>query len=318
MWKNFVKDYFAFTHKERIGVIVIFSIIVFFIFLPFAFPLFSKQKNYNYKSFEKEIASLKINNDTFETKSYYKNFSDESFENNGLPSDGKYENIKAEVFYFDPNTASVADWKKLGLRDKTIQTIQKYLSKGGKFYEPADIGKIWGLSSSDAQRLIPYVRIKNSTKEYTSFEKKESPQTSSHYPPKTLQPIDVNLADTTELISLPGIGSKLSQRIISFRNKLGGFYSIDQVGETYLLPDSTFQKIKSRLVISNTDVKHININIASIDEMKVHPYFRYNLANAIYQYRHQHGNFNSIEEIKKIMVITDEVFDKISPYISIN
>ena len=84
-------------------------------------------------------------------------------------------------------------------------------------------------------------------KEYTSFEKKEYPKTTSPYTAKAIQPVDINLADTSDFINLPGIGSKLSQRIIAFRNKLGGFYSIDQVGETYLLPDSTFQKIKPGL-----------------------------------------------------------------------
>jgi competence protein ComEA len=73
---------------------------------------------------------------------------------------------------------------------------------------------------------------------------------------------------------LPGIGSKLSQRIIAFRNKLGGFYSVEQVGETYRLPDSTFQKIKPKLILGNNNVKQININAASIDEMKAHPYLR--------------------------------------------
>ena len=116
---------------------------------------------------------------------------------------------------------------------------------------------------------------------------------------------------------MPGIGSKLSQRIIAFRDKLGGFYSVNQVGETYLLPDSTFQKIKSRLFISDTAVKQININLASVDEMKVHPYLRYNLANAIFQYRQQHGNFNSVEGIKKIMLVTGDVFNKIAPYLSV-
>ncbi|MEO6219727.1 MAG: helix-hairpin-helix domain-containing protein, partial [Ginsengibacter sp.] len=124
--------------------------------------------------------------------------------------------------------------------------------------------------------------------------------------------------DTSDYVSLPGIGSKLSQRIIAFRDKLGGFYSINQVGETYLLPDSTFQTIKKYLTIGNSPVKKININSASIDEMRSHPYLRYNLANAIFQYRQQHGNFNSSEGIKKIMVISDEIFIKVSPYLSVD
>ena len=68
------------------------------------------------------------------------------------------------------------------------------------------------------------------------------------------------------------------------------------------------------LTIGNTAVKQININIATIDEMKSHPYLRYNLANAIFQYRRQHGNYNTVEDVKKIMLITDDVYKKVLPY----
>jgi competence protein ComEA len=160
------------------------------------------------------------------------------------------------------------------VRDKTIHTIQNYLSKGRKFYKPEDISKIRGLSPANAQRLIPYARIKKITIEYASFENKEYPKTSSSYRAKTIQLIDVTLADTASFIGLPSIGSKLSQRIIGFRNKLSAFYSVDQGAETYLLPDTTFQKIKSRLFLNNKSFKQIKIKTASIDEMKALPYLR--------------------------------------------
>src|SRR6185437_7323672 len=212
------------------------------------------------------------------------------------------------------NTASVADWIRLGIKPHTAQTIQKYISKGGKFYKPEDIKKIYGLKPSDAERLIPYVAIKEAKKESKVYGENKSFEKagygSSH---ATIQKIDINLADTSQYIALPGIGSKLSKRIIAFREKLGGFYSIDQIGETYLLPDSTFQKIKPYLVVDSTSIKKININNATVDEMKTHPYIRYQVANAIAQYRQQHGKFNSVDEIKKIMIITDEIYSKASP-----
>jgi competence protein ComEA len=316
MWKQFVRDYFSFTSKERKGVIVIVTLIIILFVIPFFYPKFLKQKEVNHADFENELAKLSVEKSD-SAKSFTKNYKDDFSDDYSSNDRKKYEPVKAEVFYFDPNTATTADWKRLGLRDKTIQTIHNYLSKGGKFYKPADIGKIWGMTPADIQRLTPYVSIKNDHQEHSDFVKKDYPKASPAYTPKSYQPIDVNLADTNELISLPGIGSKLSNRIIAFRDKLGGFYSVDQVGETFLLPDSTFQKIKPRLVINNSKVKQININTASVDEMKIHPYLRYNVANAIFQYRQQHGNFNSIEEIKKIMLITEDVFGKIAPYLSV-
>ena len=318
MWKQFLNNYFSYSHKERAGIGIIFTIVLILILLPLLYPFFIKQKQYSYTEFENEIVTLNAGkNDSAKNKQYAKNFDNELSDDYSLSSEKKYDGIKAEVFYFDPNTASSNDWKRLGLKEKTIHTIQNYLSKGGKFYKPEDIRKIWGLSSLDAQRLIPYVSIKNTREENSFFEKKEYSKTSSSYPVKTNQPIDVNLADTTAFISLPGIGSKLAQRIIAFRDKLGGFYSINQVAETYLLPDSTFQKIRGKLIISDSHVRQMNINTATIDEMKVHPYLRYNLANAIFQYRQQHGNYNSVEEVKKIMLVSEDVFDKIAPYLTV-
>lgn len=311
MWKQFVKDYFIFTRKERWGIITLVFLILIFTILPFFYPYFIKEETFDNTEFENEIAQLRI--DSTLKKVYANNFDNEYY-NDYSPST-KYLAKKAAVFFFDPNTASVNDWVRLGVREKTAQTIQKYISKGGKFYKPSDIKKIWGLGKTDVERLLPYVTIKALAKEYPQYEKREYPKNTTAYTPRAIQKIDVNLADTAAYIALPGIGSKLSQRIISFREKLGGFYSINQVGETYLLPDSTFQKIKSYLVLGNSAIKKININTASADEMKVHPYIRYNMANAIFEYRKQHGNFSTVAQIKKIMMVTEEMYSKANPYL---
>jgi len=115
---------------------------------------------------------------------------------------------------------------------------------------------------------------------------------------------------------LPGIGSKLAARIVNFRDKLGGFYSVDQVGETYGLADSTFQKIKGSLQLSGS-VKKFNINTATKDELKIHPYIKWNLANAIVEYRNQHGAFKSLDELKNIVLIDEVTFEKIVHYLSL-
>jgi competence protein ComEA len=315
MWKLFLKDYFNFTKKERTGTIIIVILILLFTLLPFAYPFLIKPEQISHTDFENEIARLQVEpRDSSRTKNYSKNFDNTLYDDNSF---SKNDEPVGVLFYFDPNDASAADWKRLGVRDKTIHTIQNYLSKGGKFYKPQDIAKIWGLSPAEVQRLIQYVSIKNTRKEFSNPGQKEFARTLPAYTPKKLVPIDVNFADTSAFISLPGIGSKLAQRIISFRDKLGGFYSTDQIGETYFLPDSTFQKIKSHLVIGDASVRKININTATVDEMKMHPYLRYNIANAIFQYRAQHGNFNTTEDIKKIMLVTDDIFNKVAPYLSI-
>ena len=66
-----------------------------------------------------------------------------------------------------------------------------------------------------------------------------------------------------------------------------------------------------------TGVKKININTATIDEMKAHPYIKYSIANPIVAYRNEHGSFSKIEDIKKVMAITDEIYKKIAPYLTL-
>ena len=188
--------------------------------------------------------------------------------------------------------------------------------KGGHFYKPEDISKIWGLHEDEVKRLLPYVRIEfKPASDYNKYSETEKPKIYEK-PKYIIARVDVNNADTSAFIALPGIGSKLAARIIAFREKLGGFYKAEQVAETYGLPDSTFQKIKTKLVISNSNVKKLNINTASVDELKAHPYLRYNIANAIVQYRTQHGSFSSVSDIKNIMMITEDVYNKAAPYLT--
>lgn len=316
--KTFIKTYCWFTRKERTGIFVLLLLIIISFLFPLLYSYMISSKKSNYASFQKEITQLTI----AQYKDSTDKFSPQDFSNNNYYSPypqsiekNKYDGaFKGEPFYFDPNTLPVAGWRKLGIRDKTIQTIQNYLSKGGKFYHPADIGKIWGLHQQEAERLMPYVSISQQTAfSYKQTQNSSSPISREQKYHQVL--VDINTADTSAFIALPGIGSKLANRIVTFRNKLGGFYSIAQVAETFGLPDSVFQRIKGRLTMSNDAVKQWSINTATLDELKIHPYIRYALANAIVQYRMQHGNFSSLEDLKKIMMVNDDLYKKLKPYL---
>jgi competence ComEA-like helix-hairpin-helix protein len=316
MWKQFLSDYLSFSKRDRNGIFIILALIAIFTLLPFLYPLFIKEKTYDHTAFQKAIDSLKTKQED-SSGSFENRYPDKrNYQNKDQFNAGNYNNrlVKGELFYFDPNTASADEWKRLGIRDKTIATIQNYLSKGGKFYKKEDLGKIWGLHKNEVDRLLPYVQISGAN---TAFKPKETQPEKKEYK-KEFTIIDINTADTTALIALPGIGSKLAQRIINFRDKLGGFYKVEQVAETFGLADSTFQKIKPFLNLNPKGFKQININTASIDEMKLHPYIRYATANAIVQYRNQHGNYSAVEDLKKIMTITEEVFKKMAPYLTVH
>lgn len=316
-WKKATSDYLTFSRKERIGIIAIILVILFIWISP------KLLRNSKPKEFTIDSSWVKASQEVQSKSSRNKNQENENENANAFVFEKTIDSktSKFELFYFDPNRTSEEDWKKLGLSEKTIHTIQNYLSKGGHFYKTTDLQKIYGFKSEDFERLEPYIKIEGVTDKddikNAKKELKESGLTSTPYSTLKFRTIDINTADTTAFISLPGIGSKLAARIVNFRDKLGGFYSLDQVGETYGLPDSTFQKIKNTLVLSSPSVKKLNINTATKDEMKVHPYFKWALANAIVEYRNQHGNFSTIEELKKISLITDDVFNKIKNYLTL-
>jgi competence ComEA-like helix-hairpin-helix protein len=319
MYKNKLSSYFNFSKKERIGTFVLLALILLFTCLPFFYPFFIKEKKYDQSAFEKEIATLKLKQVDSNNKQYKSNqYEENGYQNYYADKPDKFNRqTKAVYFYFDPNTLDLAGWVKLGIREKTATGILKYVSKGGKFYKPEDINKIWGLSDDDKKNLLPFVQIDESR--FIKKQEEKNYATSKYEKPVFVKPmIDINAADTSAFIALPGIGSKLAQRIISFRDKLGGFYSINQLSETFGLPDSTFQKIRPRLSLANLSIRQLNINTASTEELKAHPYIRYAVANAVVQYRGQHGIFSSIADLKKIMLITDEIYAKVLPYVKVD
>lgn len=315
-WQNTVKDYFTFTAKERNGLIIMFLTgIVIFLFSRF-FPV--KKDSVSKDAFQQELAQLKIVVDSSRNIRGYQR--DENYVDYSQPKQPEYTNqFKGEFFSFDPNTLDAAGWKRLGVRKKTINTIQNFLAKGYRFKQPEDIKKIFGLRQEEAERLIPYVRIsqKESSVSSHSYSENKAYTANSASENKRKIIVDINTADTSAFISLPGIGSKLAARIVNFREKLGGFSSVNQLGETYGIPDSTFQKIKPQLQCNHPALKTININTADINVLRAHPYLRWNIANAIINYRQQHGNYKSVEDIRKIDIITDDLYNKLAPYLVI-
>ena len=136
------------------------------------------------------------------------------------------------------------------------------------------------------------------------------------YIKKKIEPFDINEADTSAFIALPGIGSKLAARIVLFREKLGGFYDKEQIREVFGLHDSVFQKISPLLECNPQKVKKIEINSAEIETLKVHPYIRWKVANALVTYRSQHGSFTTADDLSKIENVDEDALKKMMPYIS--
>lgn len=307
--KEAIRGYLAFGKRDRIGVIAVVLLMGVIYALPYLFA----RKNEPFPAKQTDVLIKAMDNTPKQKETHYQKGSDEDDNDYQYQPNQTKSFAKGELFQFDPNTLSVEGWQKLGLSEKTSKTIDKYRSKGGKFYKSEDIRKIWGMPQGFYERVKDYIVIAPVQNNYQQNNFENPTYTK---PEKKVAVVNINEGDTAAFIALPGIGSKLAARIVNFRDKLGGFYSVDQVGETYGLPDSTFQKIKASMHLGGP-IKRLNVNTATKDELKVHPYIKWNLANAIVEYRNQHGSFKSLDDLKNIAIIDQATFDKIVHYLSL-
>jgi len=306
-------EFLVFTRKERIAAIVLSSLIVITATAPYFIPekKFIKPAPGEFETFRQKLEKLKSKDSAIaddNIQPWQKNYSTSAYSN---------KNEHSTLFYFDPNKISENEWEKLGLRDQTVKTIMNFRAKGGRFRQAIDLKKVYGLREEEFQRLLPYVKLEVPENRDSKFFSKETYE-SKHVDPIRPHSIEINKADSTELIALPGIGSKLANRIINFRDKLGGFYSVEQISEVYGLPDSTYSKIKEFLLCDPLLIKQININRVELEDLKQHPYVKWNLANAIVQFRKSHGDFRKLEDLKQIIIIDEKLYQKVIPYLRLN
>ena len=223
---------------------------------------------------------------------------------------------KIALTTFNPNNINYQGLLALGLSAGVARRIINYREKGGEFLIKRDFKKIYGLSITQFNLLKPYIDLPD-TFEY-SVKKPIVAGRQSNYPQKTDNVFDLNKADTTRFKSIEGIGSKLSARIVKFRNRLGGFISTAQLDEVYGLSEEVLEIIKKRGIISDQfHPELININKADAGRISKHPYISYKMAAQIVKYRKQHGNFDSLRQLMNIHVLDEHKYKKINPYLTL-
>jgi DNA uptake protein ComE-like DNA-binding protein len=228
-----------------------------------------------------------------------------------LTGDTTRTNSNATLFVFDPNTVNKDQLIKLGFKAKTANTLINYRNKGGHFKKKKDLKKVYGLSDALYKTLEPFILIAEETA-VTSTEVKTEKEVKKNSKP--IQIVELNSADSVQLLSLPGIGPGFTKRILKYRNLLGGFYDIEQLKEVYGLQDSTYQLIKDKVTANPGLIKKIDLNNENFKELNKHPYLSYDDVKAIFNYRRKNGPINSLDQVKTIF--TDETaLTKIKPYL---
>ncbi|MDR2556733.1 MAG: ComEA family DNA-binding protein [Bacteroidales bacterium] len=147
------------------------------------------------------------------------------------------------------------------------------------------------------------------------------PYSSNYTPPAYMQKkqfvATLNSADTNDLKELRGIGSGFARRIVAYREKLGGFVRKEQLKEVWGIDSALYSKIAQQVTIDASKIRKININTATIDILKKHPYLDYYLAKEIVKYREKHGTFTTIDDLQKVNLIDSGTYNRIKPYLTV-
>ncbi len=271
------------------------------------------------RAFEEDIAWAEAQKtkayNNYSKRAYPKKRYEKTYE----PKDKKDDTRPIELFPFNPNQASKEELMSLGLSSRTAQSILNYREKGGQFRIKSDLAKIYTLDPKDYDRLVAYIQLPDSLQSPKIATK---PQNSKHPNKTSSSPtaiiLEINQASAEDFQKLRGIGTAFSKRIVKYREALGGFADVSQLGEVYGLPDSTFLRIRKQLRCEG-QIQKINLNTATAEELKSHPYLRWKHANAIVRYRKEHGPYTNPEILRTFFEFDDGygTYWKIKPYLTL-
>jgi DNA uptake protein ComE-like DNA-binding protein len=282
--EQFVKEYFYFSQTERKGIIALLLLLVAVIAFPAVYKMIVPPV-----PMDIQINSLEVNKTRQQNHSI----------------------LTSTLSYFDPNTASPDQLKALGFSDRNILSMQKYISKGGRFKKPEDLRKLYGVDKELVETLIPFVQITPNQSSYAFV------QDSLKHKVRSTKPVELNSADTNALIALYRIGPAMARRIVEHRDKLGGFLSLNQLTEIYGFDEDVLYDLQGKIVVDATKAVVFDVNTVSVEELKTHPYFKYKLSNAIVNYRTQHGPYKELSDLKKIVIVNDSIYQNITKYLRI-
>lgn len=302
MWK----DWFFFSRSQKIGILVLTAIILVLLatkMIVASLPHHIAPKDHFEEEAKAFLDSLKTAPQKYYPHTYYKR----NYAENRQPF--YHEKLPVPVLSrFNPNTADSLQFIRLGIKPRIASNILKYRNKGGKFRKAEDFKKIWGISDAQMQTLLPYVDI--------PAEASPAPSTTYNRIAKTDGIIELNSADTTQLQQIKGIGPGFARRIVGYRKRLGGFVNIEQLHEVWGMTPELYRSIAPHFSVNPKLIQTINVNKASIERLKYHPYLNFYKAKAIYELRLTKGSLKSVKELKNIDVIDQETLAKIEPYLS--
>ena len=291
-----IKSHFTFSKQQRSGILLLLLLII-SLFCIYWFVDFSEEDTFDTSSAEivsmqKELDSLRF---------------------------VEIENRKPKKYPFNPNF--ITDYKgyTLGMTNEEIDRLLQYRKDGNWINSTADFKKVTDVSDSLLAELSPYFKFPDwvtNPKPKNDFKDYKSDKGFSEKPYN--QKNDLNKATEEELQQVSGIGEALSKRIISYREKIGGFSNDIQLYEVYGLDPAVVQRTLNLFTVKTPkNISKININSASASNISTIPGVSFELAKKIWEYRRLHEKVNSVQELEKIEGMTQRKLQLIQLYLSV-
>lgn len=330
--QTLVRDYFGFSQRESRGFLLLLFLTLLCLLIPFIYRLVADRTRVD------TLAADQRKLDSLVTLMQVEEARQPRFGNSRSGNRTERDKTTAEhfgepkkLFNFDPNTVSVSGWQQLGLPKFMAERIEKYRSKGGQFRRKEDLLRIYDFPPDLYDQLEPYISLEKSASNRPGYASRDNaggeyprqPNTGNAperpaYPERpakpVLQPFDINTADTAQLIALRGIGATLAERIVKYRDALGGFVSQEQFREIYGL-DSTVVDELSKYGQIRSAPRQIPVNTATAEQLDRLPFLSRRQAQVIVSYREQHGAFTSAESLRPIRILDEKTIAKIVPYL---
>ena len=208
---------------------------------------------------------------------------------------------------FNPNELSMEEWMQFGLSEKQASIVLKFTKRG--IHSDEELQKI---------KFIPQKTFEN-IKDFTQYPPEASEIARKQTVQGTNSPALVNANDASEeeLMKIKGLGPFYARQIIKYQQQLGGFVRKEQILEVWKMTPEIYTQIQAQLSCETSTIRKLSINQASAEELQSHPYLNWNQANSIVKMRMQKGGFKSIEEIRESVIIDQETFEKVRPYLSL-
>jgi competence protein ComEA len=297
--RSFLFNFFHFNKQERNGVFILCVIIAVLFGVRLLVPFFQNDTN--------TVQLITI-------APAAKNVIDEISLNEKEDKVSSEIKISNERFVFNPNIVSEEDAQKLGMSKKLSATLINFRSKGGKFFKPEDLKKLYGLPPQLYEELESYILIPNSKSEF----KRDTVYPTALVNEKKVYAktvVEINTADSLSIVYLKGIGPGFTKRIMKYRAMLGGFHSVNQLKEVYGMTDSTFVLLSSQIKLDPNSISKIPINAIDFNSLRKHPYFNFQTAQAVVNFRLKHGKLTE-QSFRDLGVFSDEKLRLILPYLS--